>query len=92
MPVSGGLARRVNRINLCRRKRSITSPILKDDIRENAIPRYFPSAGLEIWPFPRLFFRLFWNNAGDDAVALPKLHRVTRPEPSFQAAGVAELA
>jgi len=75
-----------------RRKPSITSPILKDDIRENTVSQYFPGAGFEIWPLPRCFFRFFWNNAGDDAVAFPEFNSAPRPEPRFKTAGVAQLA
>jgi hypothetical protein len=66
-----------------RHKRSITSPILKDNIRENAVSQYFSGAGLEIRPLPRLFFRFLGNNACDDAIAFSEFDGVSRPKPSF---------
>ena len=70
----------------------MTSPILKDDIRENTVSQYFPGAGFEVWPLPRFFFRLFRNNAGDDAVTLSQFHGFSCPQPALQALCIAKLA
>jgi hypothetical protein len=66
-----------------RRKRSITSPILKNDIRENVVSEYFLAAGGEVGPFHRLLLLLFGNNVGDDAVPLPEFDRVAGPKLGF---------
>ena len=74
-----------------RHKRSITSPILKDDIRENTVYQYFPGAGLEIRPLPRFFLDFFGNNAGDYLVPFSKFYDLARAEPALQPFGIAKL-
>jgi hypothetical protein len=75
-----------------RHKRSITSPVLKDNIRQNSVAKYFLGAGLEIWPVRRFFFRLFRDNAGDDAITLPELDGIASAKPALQPLGIAKLA
>ncbi len=75
-----------------RHKRSITSPILKDDIRENTVSQYFPGAGLEIRPLSRFFLYFFGNNACDDCVSLPQFDRFSRSQPALQALRVSKFA
>jgi len=77
-------ARRIRSLELSSpHKRSITTPVLKDDVRENSVSEYFLATSLEIWPLSRFFFGLFGNNASDNAITLPELDGVSRAKPGF---------
>jgi hypothetical protein len=54
------------------------SPILKDEIRKNAIAKYFLGAGFEVRPFHWLLIRFLGNNVGDYLVALAEFPRAAR--------------
>jgi hypothetical protein len=77
---------------LNRRKRSITTPVLEDDIRENSVAEYFSGAGLEIRPLPRLFVRSLRNDTRDYLVPFSKFYDFAGAEPGFQPTGIAKLA
>ena len=46
----------------------------------------------KVRPPPVLRRRRLWNDPGNNALALPELHRLTGPEPSLETASVPELA
>src|SRR2546428_18804 len=92
---SAGRSRKGKPESSSRRKPSITPPLLNHQVGswQNPVAENFLRARREVRPFPGSRYRLAGrDNAGDDAVAFPKFHGVSRAQPALEATGIPELA
>src|SRR5271155_5649194 len=72
----------------CVRVNAQASTLLNDNVgaRQDSVSEYFSAARREIGPLYRLLVLLLGNNVGDDAITIPQLHGLPRPQQALEPA------